>query len=104
MEKKKCATFGLEDFAIFDDFAILEAWLGDLEGLTWFTICWLTFWRLDYGALYLFWRLGWFDDSWRITLWRILLYLEDFAIFGDFAIVEAWLGDLEGLSWLLFVG
>ena len=59
---------------------------------------------LDYGALYLFWRLGWFDDSWRITLWRILLYLEDFAIFGDFAILEAWLGDLEGVSWLLFVG
>ena len=41
---------------------------------------------LDYGALYLFWRLGWFDDSWRITLWRILLYLEDIAILGDFAI------------------
>ena len=29
---------------------------------------------------------GWFDDSWRIMLWRILLYLEDIAILGDFAI------------------
>ena len=31
--------------------------------------------------------LDWFDDSWRITLWRILLYLEDIAILGDFAIL-----------------
>ena len=38
-------------------------------------------------------------EFWRITLWIILLYLEDIAIFGDSAILEAWLGDLEGLPW-----
>ena len=39
---------------------------------------------------------GWCDDSWRITLWRILLYLEDIAILGDFAIL--WSLDYDALA------
>ena len=39
---------------------------------------------------------GWFDDSWRIMLWRILLYLEDIAILGDFAIL--WSLDYDALA------
>ena len=50
---------------------------------------------LDDGALCLCWLLGWFDDSWRITLWRILLYLEDIAILGDFVIL--WSLDYDAL-------
>ena len=39
---------------------------------------------------------AWFDDSWRITLWRILLYLEGIAILGDFAIL--WSLDYDALA------
>ena len=39
---------------------------------------------------------GWFDDSWRTMLWRILLYLEDIAILGDFAIL--WSLDYDALA------